>query len=343
MKNFSWLIACLLTLSVTAQEKIVALGKAPNSYIKHKVAEGEALSTIANQYGGTSAQLAKFNGLKAGAILKKGVILKIPLTRNNLAQGPSATFNEPVYHTIVKGDNLFHISQSFHNVNIQSLRDWNNLKKDVVRDGQLLIVGYIKGGKKGGNSNVAEETASTTNNSNTTPPAAKTNTLPLVTKKNTVDAGKNTAEVIPKETAQEMKPEIKKPVTAATPANTATAATDAGELKYVPRQGDEGYFAIPFAQHDHTQTQQFRSGDIAIFKTISGWTDRKYYVLMNDIAPGTVVRITAPGNKSICAKVLGALVETKGAAGLLLRMSNSAAMALDIVDGKSTVSVTYFE
>lgn len=334
MKNLSWLIACLLSLSVTAQEKIVALGKAPNSYIKHKVTEGEALSTIANQYGGTSAQLAKFNGLKTGAILKKGVILKIPLTRNNLAQGQSATFNEPVYYIIAKGDNLFHISQSFHNVNIQSLRDWNNLKKDVVRDGQLLVVGYIKGGKKGGNSNVAEATASTVNNSNTTSTVAK---------KNAVDAGKNTAEVIAKETAQEVKPEIKTPATAATPANTAATATDAGELKYVPRQGDEGYFAIPFAQHDHTQTQQFRSGDIAIFKTISGWTDRKYYVLMNDITPGTVVRITAPGNKSICAKVLGALVETKGAVGLLLRMSNSAAMALDIVDGKSTVSVTYFE
>jgi hypothetical protein len=34
---------------------------------------------------------------------------------------------------------------------------------------------------------------------------------------------------------------------------------------------------------------------------------------MNDVAPKTVVRITAPGNKSICAMVLGPLQETKGA------------------------------
>jgi hypothetical protein len=94
------------------------------------------------------------------------------------------------------------------------------------------------------------------------------------------------------------------------------------------------------------QSKQFHSGDAATFKTISGWTDRKYYVLINDVAPETIVRITAPNNKSICAKVLGPLQETKGANGLLLRMSNSAASTLGmlgITDPKFTVTVTFFE
>jgi hypothetical protein len=66
-------------------------------------------------------------------------------------------------------------------------------------------------------------------------------------------------------------------------------------------------------------------------------------VLINDVAPETIVRITAPNNKSICAKVLGPLQETKGANGLLLRMSNSAASTLGITDPKFTVTVTFFE
>jgi hypothetical protein len=65
--------------------------------------------------------------------------------------------------------------------------------------------------------------------------------------------------------------------------------------------------------------------------------------LINDIAPETIVRITAPNNKSVCAKVLGPLQETKGGSGLLLRMSNSAASALGIIDTRFTVTVTHFE
>ena len=323
MKNFGWLIVCFFVVSTAqAQEKLVALGKAPALYVKHKVAGGEVLSGIASHYGTTSIQLAKFNGIKVATLLKKGMILKIPLTRNNLAQGQSASFNEPVYHTVAKGDNLFHISQSFNNVNIQLLRDWNGLKRDVIRDGQLLIVGYIKGGKR---NEVAAAPAVTAPvdappasvNTSTPAPVAKKNLQPPVTE--------------PKKELAEVKTEAPQQQTAN------------ADIKYDPKPGDEGYFALQFANHPETATQQFHSGDAGIFKTISGWTDRKFYVLMNDVPPGTIVRITSTSNKSICAKVLVKLLETKGGVGLLLRMSNAAAVALDMTDGKSTVSVTYFE
>lgn len=337
MKNFGWLIVCFFVVSTAqAQEKLVAQGKAPALYVKHKVAGGEVLSGIASQYGTTSVQLAKFNGIKVATLLKKGAILKIPLTRNNLAQGQSASFNEPVYHTVAKGDNLFHISQSFNNVNIQLLRDWNGLKRDVIRDGQLLIVGYLKGRKR---SEVAAAPAVT--ESVDAPPATANTTAPVpVTKKNqqplVTEPKKEPAEV-KNEAPQQQQPA---PVPAKKEEPKVSANAD---IKYDPKPGDEGYFALQFANHPETATQQFHSGDAGIFKTISGWTDRKFYVLMNDVPPGTIVRITSTSNKSICAKVLDKLVETKGGTGLLLRMSNAAAVALDMTDGKSTVSVTYFE
>lgn len=207
-------------------------------------------------------------------------------------------------------------------MNIQLLRDWNGLKRDVIRDGQLLIVGYIKGGKR---NEVAAAPAVTAPvdappasvNTSTPAPVAKKNLQPPVTE--------------PKKELAEVKTEAPQQQTAN------------ADIKYDPKPGDEGYFALQFANHPETATQQFHSGDAGIFKTISGWTDRKFYVLMNDVPPGTIVRITSTSNKSICAKVLDKLVETKGGVGLLLRMSNAAAVALDMTDGKSTVSVTYFE
>ena len=65
--------------------------------------------------------------------------------------------------------------------------------------------------------------------------------------------------------------------------------------------------------------------------------------LMNDVPVGSVVRITGVSNKSVCAKVLGPLQEAKGAPGLLVRISNSAAAVLGINDTKFPITVTYFE
>jgi hypothetical protein len=55
------------------------------------------------------------------------------------------------------------------------------------------------------------------------------------------------------------------------------------------------------------------------------------------------LRITTSNKKSVCAKVLGPLPETKGAEGLLLRMNNAAAKALDISEDRLTISISYIE
>ncbi|GAC1440066.1 MAG: hypothetical protein NVSMB63_06060 [Sediminibacterium sp.] len=315
MKKYSWLIACLFTLSVTAQEKFVAMGKSPSIYIMHKAVSGESLASIAGHYGQTAAQLANFNHTKTSVVLKKGALVKVQLVPNNLSQHPSPVYNVPVYHIVQKGDNLYHISQEYYKINVASLREWNNLKKDIVRSGQPLIIGYVKGDKPGLSAKAGpKQVNNETGNINIGAPKATV----------IADAGSGEEGVV-----------VKQPVAMPVPKEE--------NGRYVPQQGDEGYFAASYVQHEAGLLQQFRSGDAATFKTISGWTDRKYYVLMNEVAPGTVVRITAPGNKSICAKVIGPLQETKGGAGLSLRMNNAAAITLGMTDPRFTVAITYFE
>lgn len=122
------------------------------------------------------------------------------------------------------------------------------------------------------------------------------------------------------------------PTTTTTAETTPTAVTNSDD--------DEGLFANQYITKGKSYTKE---GDCATFKTTSGWTDRKYYVLVNDITPGTVVRITAANNKSICAKVLGPLPAMKENNNLLLRMSNAAASVLRIGDAKFAVRLTYFD
>ncbi|WP_207492672.1 LysM peptidoglycan-binding domain-containing protein [Aridibaculum aurantiacum] len=106
---------------------------------------------------------------------------------------------------------------------------------------------------------------------------------------------------------------------------------------------DEGAFS-PFYNADAADKSLVnKAGDAGTFKSTSGWQDKKYYVLMNDIPAGTIVKISSTQDKVIYAKVLGALPETKESNNMLLRMNNAAANYLGIIDPKFPVQVTYYQ
>ena len=317
---FCLIIATLILGQLTAQEKLVLVGKAPDTYLIHPVKEGENLTTIGNRFGLTAAKLAAYNSLNPAAPLAKNFQIRIPVTKDNLLTDNSNN-NQPVYHMIGKGDNLYRLSLAYNKVSIATLKEWNNMKNDIVKDGQLVIIGFMADPAMG----------DTKKEVKTKPTTTLTETAPQ--------------KIQP---PVEKPAEKKKPETVADPlpqnmANKNIEATPNTNPGYQPKEGDEGYFAVGYTQHAAGQLKQFRSGDAATFKTISGWTDHKYYVLINDVAPGTIMRITGINNKNICAKVLGPLPDTKTATGLLLRMSNAAAAALGANDPKFTITVTYFE
>ena len=80
-----------------------------------------------------------------------------------------------------------------------------------------------------------------------------------------------------------------------------------------------------------------------IFKTASGWKDSKYYLLMDGVQPGMVVKIINPdNNKMVYAKVLGEMSGIRQNEGLNIRISNSAASVLEVPDlEKFVVKVNY--
>lgn len=311
-KGFIFIGMLLLCFCVTAQQKLLLKGKPNAMYIEHKVGEKESLSSIGRIYGITASQLSRFNGRSPSSILSKGSTLKIPLSVNDILQ----KMGTPVYHTVVKGDNLFKISQRYNKVPVSQLKAWNKLGAGEVKNGQELLVGYIK-----------------TNSDQISPVLIQKETIP--------EKSAETAVATDAATKSQVSEPVKTvPVKEKEPAPVLYKDLDEKNNAIL---SDEGFFASLYIRDDLTLVQQYRSGDAAIFKTISGWTDRKYYVLINDIKPGTIVRITAANNKSICARVLSQLPITKGDEGLLLRMNNAAAAALGIKDEKFTVTLTFFE
>jgi LysM repeat protein len=341
MNKLTWLLACFFVITVSAQEKLIVMGTAPNMYVVYPTNGIESLQNISNQFGLSVAKLSAFNNININpsAAFARGTEIKIPFTKDNLLQQPNDN-SAPLYHVIKQGDNLYRIGQNYNKVPVATLREWNNLKTDLVKDGQYIMIGYLVNGKAPveKKTEVKKEVPATI----ISPTAKEVADRPFADKKPvdkkepvvTKPITKEQVTVVP-EQKEPKKSEIKQPPI--------EVKKETVYTEYTPKEGDEGYFASGYAEHTKEQSQQFHSGDAATFKTISGWTDRKFYVLMNDVAPKTIVRISAPGNKNICAMVLGPLQETKGASGLLLRMSNSAASALGLIDPKFTVTVTYYE
>ena len=311
MKKVAIIVAfCILHIVAFAQNKIIVQGNYPDLYITHKVAAKQSLTSIGRLYNLTPSPLAKLNNINSNGLIAIGRPVKIPLTKNNFTQDGQQAENEtlvPIFHIVQKNENLFRISQAYGKVRIDFLREWNDLNNDVIQFGQKITIGHLK---------ISKENAMGINAS--TPPT-----------NNTDDDGYGVKEE--EKTEPKKEPEI----TAPTQPKPATSNED--------NDTGEGFFVTQYPFDIKGKHQQIKTGPAATFKTTSGWSDKKYYVLMNDIVPGTIVRITGPSNKSVCAKVLGALPDMKENNGLLTRMSNATASALHISDALFQVQVSFFK
>ena len=58
MIRICWLIACFFTLTVSAQRKLVIMGKSPDNYIVYVTSGKESLKDVSNHFGLSVAKLS---------------------------------------------------------------------------------------------------------------------------------------------------------------------------------------------------------------------------------------------------------------------------------------------
>jgi len=318
MKRIAFLFCIVLfsTQLLAQRPKLMIEGVSPNLYLTHKVAAGESLTGIAKLYNQTASRVATFNAMSNTASLNGKTSIKIPLDNNNFEQKGQKLNDEvliPLYHMIGQGETLYRISINHYKVPINYLKEWNNMNKDAIWPGTTFIVGYLRVKQNlvpalyGEAVTQFDETGDTKPEVKLEEPKPDTPKQPVVTK--------------PAE------PEVKKDEKPKTP-GTAVLKT--------------GFYTNQFPKDDGSKTSVELSGDAAIFKTTSGWQDKRFYALMNDVTPGTIIKISTTDDKIIYAKVLGALPSMKENNGLFLRISNAAAAELGISDAKFALSVQYY-
>ncbi|MES2775996.1 MAG: LysM peptidoglycan-binding domain-containing protein [Bacteroidota bacterium] len=311
-------VSILLFSSVArAQEKIVAATENGKPYIAKTVSNGQTLFSLGRHYSVAPKELAAFNKLDMTKGLVTGQIIKVPLTSANLFLAP-CTICEKVYYKVPPKEGLFRIAANFNNMPLAELKKLNNLTADNVSIGQEIMVGYLKDGEGAANNLPPAKVAVKENQ----PPVK-----PEVVKKEVEDV------VLPIKVPE-------KKVTEDSPNVVKERVLDAGMTDPNGRMPELQKSAFTSQYLGKMASQQ--TGTAAIFKSTSGWNDHKYYVLMNNVVPGTIVKVTAPGtSKMLFAKVLGELPPIKQNEGILLRISNAAAAVLGGGEEDMQVMVGY--
>ncbi|MBT8344347.1 MAG: C40 family peptidase [Sulfurovum sp.] len=130
------LYSLLVALSLTTVTATASTKTAKNT-VKHTVKKGETLSSIARKHHTTIAKVRQVNGLKKGAILRFGKVLKVPTSAYVFS---SNVLPKPKKYVIKKGDTLSAIALK-HHTSVTKIRKANGLKKSaMLKVGKLLNV-----------------------------------------------------------------------------------------------------------------------------------------------------------------------------------------------------------
>jgi hypothetical protein len=331
MKKFCLsILTLLLTLAVFAQKKDLMIGKSIKGlYIHHQVAPKETLFGLGRLYNVNPRSIAEFTGIDPEKGLQINQKLRIPLTDTNFTQNGNT--GTPLYYITDRNDDLPAMGKKYNDVSLEKLKYWNNLPNDELKEGTKLMVGFLVSKEFPTvtikHENRPEPVAEKTEPEKTTEP-----TKPVIEEKPEIKTEIKTEEKNEGKTEEKPQPNPENKPVEKTEEKTATNETAQG---YFKPHFDQQIRIIPVSK-DETLTA-------GIFKTSSGWDDAKYYLLMDKVSPGTIVRIINPtNNKAVYAKVLGEMSGIRQNEGLNIRISNAAASALEITEtDKFIVKLNY--
>jgi hypothetical protein len=219
----------------------------------------------------------------------------------------------PLYYVVHKKESLSIVAKKNGNLNIDLIKKWNRLKSSKIKPSQKIIIGFL---------------------------IKKSEPYALIeTDKTNQDFN------IKSDNGYDIQEKPKFDVQIVTPqADTAVVNELMNDLENAETSEDEGFFVDSFPVANKYNQQYTRTGRVATFKSTSGWTDKKYFVLINDVPIGTIVRITnLDNNRSICAKVISGLPTIKSNNNILIRVSSAAAHTLKITDKIITVTVGFYK
>ncbi|MBX2971421.1 MAG: LysM peptidoglycan-binding domain-containing protein [Cyclobacteriaceae bacterium] len=314
------------------------------TFIVHKVGEKETLYGISRRYGVTVNQVLEFNKT-ADAGLEIGQILKVPyVPRPKVPKGATV-------HKVAEKETLFSISRQY-NVNIEEIKQWNNLPDNSLSVGQELVIkatNTIPG--------MPQVQPVEVKSAQTVHTVAQKETLFSISRQYgaTVDQLKTwnnlsseelsigqvlfVAQPIygnPSQTQTNPVTETTQQTITQTPVNTETPVT---KTEVTPQ------VKAPVVTISESVTNKDEVKESGLAELIDGTDGNRKYLALHRTAPvGTILKIrNEMNNREVFVRVIGKLPDTALTDKLVIKISKSAYDRLGAIDPRFRVEVTYYK
>ncbi|MGH2575018.1 MAG: LysM peptidoglycan-binding domain-containing protein [Ignavibacteria bacterium] len=118
------------------KEKVITKKESKAGYQTYTVKKGDNLAGIAEEYDVSVSDIKEWNDLNTDKILA-GQKLKIYSDKKSYSKEEKKKSTKKTTYTVKAGDNLTDIAGE-HGVTVSQIKDWNDLKSDVIYEGQVL-------------------------------------------------------------------------------------------------------------------------------------------------------------------------------------------------------------
>ncbi len=285
-------------------------GKAQDHVIVHKVEQGQTIYSISRQYNLTPLDIKEQNpSVDESYAIKPGQLLRIEVKQGDQTTQMLEGLNkQPKFHEVQSKETLYRISKDYK-IELEELKEWNQLGDSQIRVGQKLIVGWRYSNEK--NTPVIEVDQPKQNNEE-----------PVVTPQIEEPTVINEPKVV-KEPIQEVPKEK--------PTQTKVIPTDK-QMLLKERYNSEATGKSLFKE----------SGPAIFFETDNEMLSTRYYGLYSKARVGSIIKVTnLINNNVVYVKVIGSLPDTKDNFGSMIKLTDAAKKRLATTDGKIRVEVTY--
>lgn len=127
---------------VQAQDTLWVSTMNDKPYFTHFFASGESIFKLGRAYNVPLATIADLNDKKYKAGFKNGDAITLPLDKSNYSADYASAYT-PLYYKVSQNENLMIIAK-YMGVRPSTIQEWNNLPTATIRNGDVLLIGWIK-------------------------------------------------------------------------------------------------------------------------------------------------------------------------------------------------------
>lgn len=282
--------------------------------IVHTVEQGQTIYSISKLYSVAPVDIQNQNPLVDESFaIKPGQLLRIEVKKDEEASKLlSKLEKQPKIHVVQSKETLYGISK-YHDVELDDLRDWNNLSDSQIKVAQELIVGWRYSNKEVGEIQSKE----------------------IVQPHSTVVVEEQPTKQIVQEQPVATKAIIEE-------APTPTIVKQAEPKPRLVKTDKQTLLSERYQTEASTKSIFTESGPAIFFSTDNDMLSTRYYGLYSNAKVGSIIKVmNLINNRVVYVKVIGGLPDTKENHGSMIKLTTAAKNALASNDGKIRVEVTY--